>query len=265
MTAIAVASLIAGPASADPVEITCSGSNPFVGTPIPSTDGDVKLVGDDLRACTLAAGDYVNGNVIVTGKVRSGVLGTIWGNIKVDTDHGLTLPMPTNIPNAVLVSRGVVTGNIIQEGNGDIRLGVDAWVFGNLEMKGTGRIIVGANARFPFSVITVGGNVVNEGPGCIFVFTRGAGAVKNTVNIAGNVESKGGGGGQVSPAPAGFPGSSGCEDVPFTLPPDGGRITIDGNICSDGDDVVVVDPLNTGLVVADNIRTSCARGRPGRP
>ena len=143
VTAIAAASFIAGPASADTVEITCSGSNPFVGTPIPSTDGDVKLVGNDLRACTLGAGDYVNGNVIVTGKVRFGVLGTIWGNIKVDTDHGLTLPIPTNIPYAVLVSLGVVTGNIIQEGNGDIRLGVDAWVFGNIEMEGTGRLIVG--------------------------------------------------------------------------------------------------------------------------
>ena len=262
ITVMAAAGLISvGPASADTLEITCMGGSPFNGTPIPSTDGDVKLVGDALRSCTLFPDEYVAGNVIVTGNVRVGVLGTIYGNVEANTDHGLTTPIPFGTPNAVLISGGVVTGNIIQEGNGDLRIAFNAWVYGNIEITGTGRLLVGAGegARFEDSVITVMGNVINKGRGCTSVFTFNRG----TVDIAGSVESNGGGGGLVSPAPVGFPERSGCAGDPDPDPdpvPDGGPITIGGDTCGivDIDGQNAVDPLDTGdVTVKGDIEASC--------
>ena len=259
VTVMAAAGLITvDPASAETLEITCTGPDPLFGTPIPSTDGDVKLVGDGLCSCTLPFGNYVNGNLIVTGNVRVGVLGTIFGHVLANTDHGLTTPIPFDTPNAVLIFGGMVTGDVRQKGSGDLRVAMDAWVYGDIEIKGTGRLIVGASERFLFSVITVMGDVINKGKGCTLVFTSGDVTVGNTVNITGDVESKRGGG-LVSPGPAGFAGSCGCAGPP-PGPPDGGPITIDGDTCGivdiNGQDGV--DPLGTGdVTVKGDIEAKC--------
>ena len=122
-------------------------------------------------------------------------------------------------------------------------------------MKGIGRVILGSG--FPV-VTTVTGDVINEGPGCINVFTTNGSAV----NIDGDVESEGGGGGNVIvfatiSSPEGFPGSSGCEPSRFRNPlrGDGGPITIDGDTCG-----VEVDPDGTGgVTVKGDIEASCGR------
>ncbi len=203
--------------------------------------------------------------MIVTGKVRFGILGTIFGHVQANTDHGLTTPIPFFTPNAVLISGGVVTGDVSQKGNGDLRIAFDAWVFGDIEITGTGRLLVGAGeaARFEDSVITVIGDVINKGKGCTSVFTFNRG----TVQIGGNVESQRGGG-QVSPGPVDFPERSGCAGDPAPDPdppdPDGGEITIGGDTCGiiDINGQNRVDPLGTGLVtVKGDIKASCKKGK----
>ncbi len=90
-------------------------------------------------------------------------------------------------------------------------------------MKGLGRLIVIANPNTGDAVVT--GNVINEGAGCIVIATRGG----FTASIGGNVESKGDGGGVVSPFRIPWSGSSGCPALPNPTAIDGGPITINGN------------------------------------
>ncbi len=231
VSVVAVGLTIAGPASADTLIVTCTGADvsDVKITPVPTTNDDVVLKGEGW--CRQFPGETVNGNVRITGKAQFFAEGTIYDNVEADTEV------------AVLLHPAIVYGNVIQDGDGDILVGT---VFGNAEMKGLGQLIVGDVTGTVDAAVT--GNVINEGAGCIVILARGG----RTTSIGGNVESKGIGGGVVSPLPSSLPGLSGCVGVPAT-PAESGLIFINGNTCG-----VDVYPEDTGLVAVNGeVKDSC--------
>ena len=251
LTAVIVAAgfVTASPASAANLKITCTGPDHLspLNELIPSANSDVTLKGTGW--CTLPAGNTINGNVKVTKQAQVRIEGIVNGNVEAKTKLDLGVPVATGPQPefpfvAVLISGGVINGDVNQKGEGSIRPTTNATVNGNIRMKGTGRIIVGSSLP---GAITITGNLIHDGVGCINVLTQNG----NTVSIGGNVENMGDGGGIVAVAPFVFPGSSECTPANVGANGPGGAISVDGNICGV---LVLPNPL---LTVKGNVETSC--------
>lgn len=196
---------------------------------------DIVYMGDT----TIAADETIEDNIrIVDGTLT--ILGTVEGNIR------------QSGAGSVVVDGGLVTGNIDEDGDGDIVITAEGEVTGNITERGFGDILIeedglltGNAAERGFGGIrlesgaTVEGNLDESGPGDVVLIDsllegnlieRGPGAITVTdAEVRGNIDEWGPGGVEVI-----------------------GESLITGNVTERGPDDVIVDDL---AVIEGDIRS----------